>query len=104
MISEVKEKINADRVANEKLMDAIRLVQETAFDAESGLDHELVGLLDALKTVCTAAKYRVIQDAWNDNFSCNYDSWVCCNCGEDLSALFDVSYCPYCGQHLIFKK
>ena len=124
MSTELQEKINADRVANKKLTDAIRLVQATAFDAESGLDPDLVDLLDALKTVCTAAKYRLIQDAWNDkdsDFSCNYGSWICCNCGEDLSVLFDayddsllredsevlgectIKFCPVCGQRLVFR-
>lgn len=125
MNKEIREKINADKVNNEKLIEAIRLVQATAFDAEGGLDPELVGLLDALKVVCNAAKYRLIQDAWNDkdsDFSCNYGSWICCNCGEDLSVLFDVcddsllredsevlgectvKFCPHCGQRLIFRK
>lgn len=133
MSTELQEKINADRVANKKLTDAIRLVQVTAFEAESGLDPELVGLLDALKTVCTAAKYRLIQDAWNDKdrhedsydedsgVSSNYGSWICSNCGEDLSVLFDVyddsllredsevlgectiKFCPICGQRLVFR-
>lgn len=139
MSTELQEKINADRVANKKLTDAIRLVQATAFEAESGLDPELVGLLDALKTVCTAAKYRLIQDAWLDKdrhednhvedshvedsgVSSNYGSWICCNCGEDLSVLFDayddsllredsevlgectIKFCPVCGQRLVFRR
>ena len=60
MNNKLEEKINVDRVANEKLTDAIRLVQATAFDAESGLDPELVGLLDAFKVVCNAAKYLLL--------------------------------------------
>lgn len=118
MSSEVKEKINADRVANKKLMDAICLVQATAFDAESGLDSELVGLLDAFKVVCNAAKYRLIRDAWYDEVN---DRWLCSECNENLSVTFEddgsilredsdifgeciVKYCSYCGQRLIFKK
>lgn len=37
MSNEVKEKINVDRVANEKLTDAIRLVQATALMQRVGL-------------------------------------------------------------------
>ena len=118
MSSEVKEKINADRVANKKLTDAIRLVQATAFDAEGGLDPELVGLLDAIKVVCNAAKHRLIQDAWYDEVN---GEWLCSECNENLSVTFEddgsilredsdifgeciVKYCSHCGQRLIFKK
>ena len=117
MSRELKEKIKANRVANEKLTDAMCLIQETVFDTGGDIDPKLAGLIDALKIVCANTKYRMIQNARYDG-----NSWLCSVCNEDLSVLFDVydgsllredseifgecviKYCPCCGQRLIFNK